>query len=137
MLFQTLPPQMSNIHDTAPCFGFTEQEIEEIQIDKPTERSRKLSLLLKWRSRKGSDATYLAIVDVFLRMKDRNLAEIVLRYVKSAAEKEQIKKNQNQHIQKKNDNHHLADDIARLHSSKCNYMSHYKYSPDIVKFVVF
>ena len=73
---------MSNIHDTAPCFGFTQPEIEEIQIDKPSERSRKLSLLWKWRSRKGSDATYLAIVDVFLRMKDRNLAEIVLRYVK-------------------------------------------------------
>ena len=82
MLFQTLLPQMSNIHDTAPCFGFTQQEIEEIQIDKPSERSRKLSLLWKWRSRNGSDATYLAIVDVFLRMKDQNLAEIVLQHVK-------------------------------------------------------
>ena len=82
MLFQILSPQMSNIHDTAPCFGFTQPEIEEIQIDKPSERSRKLSLLWKWRSRKGSDATYLAIVDVFLRMKDQNLAEIVLQHVK-------------------------------------------------------
>ena len=37
------------------------------------------------------------------------------------------------------DNHHLADKIARLHHSKCNYMSHYKYSLNvhIVKFVVF
>ena len=101
MLFQILSPQMSNIHDTAPYFGFTQQEIEEIQNDKPSERSRKLSLLWKWRSRNGSDATYLAIVDVFLRMKDQNLAERVLQYV--------VKEN----------NHHLADDIARLHPSKC------------------
>ena len=73
---------MSNIHDTAPYFQFTQQEIDEIQNDKPSERSRKLSLLWNWRSRNGSDATYLAIVEVFLRMNDRNLAEIVLRYVK-------------------------------------------------------
>ena len=82
MLFLTLLPEMSNIHDTAPYFGFTQPEIEEIQIDKPSERSRKLSLLYKWRSRNGSDATYLAIVNVFLHMKDQNLAEIILQHVK-------------------------------------------------------
>ena len=81
-LFLTLLPQISIFNDIAPYLGFTQPEIEEIQIDKTTERSRKLSMLWKWRSRNGSDATYLAIVKVFLRMSDQNLAEIVLQHIK-------------------------------------------------------
>ena len=81
-LFLTLLPQLSRFEDTAPYFGFTQPEIEEIQIDKTTERSRKLSMLWKWRSKNGSGATYLAIMEVFLSMRDKNLAEIVLQHFK-------------------------------------------------------
>ena len=80
-LFLTLLPQISSFNDIAPYLGFTQPEIEEIQIDKTTERSRKLSMLWKWKSRNGSDATYLAIVKVFLHMNDQNLAEIVLQHI--------------------------------------------------------
>ena len=36
-LFLTLLPQISNFNDIAPYLGFTQPEIEEIQIDKTTE----------------------------------------------------------------------------------------------------
>ena len=76
-------PQITSFEDTAPYFGFSQAEIEEIRIDKSTERSRKLSLLWKWRNKNGSDATYIAIVKVFLSMQEQNLAEIILQYTKT------------------------------------------------------
>ena len=82
-LFLTLLPQISSFNDTAPYFGYTQTEIEEIRIDKPTERTRTLSMLWKWRNRNGSDATYLAIMKVLLRMSDQNMAEIVLCHIKT------------------------------------------------------
>ena len=85
-LFLTLLPQLSSFNDTAPYFGLTRPEIEEIRIHKTNEKSRKISMLWKWKKRNGSGATYLAIVEVFLCMKDQNLAEIVVQHVKARFE---------------------------------------------------
>ena len=82
-LFLTLLPQLSSLEVTAPYFGLTQLEIEEIRIHKTKERSRNISMLWKWRKRNGSDATYLAIVQVFVCMRDQNLAEIVLQHIKA------------------------------------------------------
>ena len=82
-LFLTLLPQLSNLEVTAPYFELTRPEIEEIRNHKTRERSRNISMLWKWRKKNGSDATYLAIVQVFLCMKDQNLAEIVLQHFKA------------------------------------------------------
>ena len=142
VLFLTLSSQISNFNDTAPYFGFTQPEIEEIRNDKPMERSRKLSLLWKWRSRNGSDATYLAIVNVFLRMKDQNLAEIVLQHVKGMFQHQPQPIGSYVHPERVNsydnwERKSAAEKEQIKNPSKCNYMSHYKYSLDIVKFVVF
>ena len=81
-LFLNLSEQISSFEDTAPYFELTQPEINEIIVDCRTERSRKLRMLWNWKTKHGSKATYLAIVNIFLRLKDRYLAEFVLRYCK-------------------------------------------------------
>ena len=81
-LFLDLSEQISSFEDTAPYFELTQPEINEIIVDCRTERSRKLRMLWNWKTKHGSEATYLAIVNIFLRLKDRYLAEFVLRYCK-------------------------------------------------------
>ena len=77
-LFLILEPKISNFDDTAQYFGFDQPEVD-IQI---AEQSRELSMLWEWRDINGSDATYLAIIKIFLQMKEQNLAEIVLQHFK-------------------------------------------------------
>ena len=76
--FVTLSPEIPSFIEVAPYFGFKKPEIEEIRQDSPTERTRKSSTLCKWKRQKGSDATYLSLVKIFLKMKDKQLAEFVL-----------------------------------------------------------
>ena len=68
------------IKDAAPDFGFKEPEIVEICEDCKYERQRRLQMLWKWMAKNGSDATYLAIVKVFLKMQNKQLAECVLGF---------------------------------------------------------
>ena len=79
-LFLILKKEIPSFEDAAPHFGFTQPEIVELRGDFDTERRRKLEMLWNWRRRKGSDATYLAIVRIFLRMNDKQLAEVVLGF---------------------------------------------------------
>ena len=79
-LFLILKKEIPSFEDAAPHFGFTQPEIVELRGDFHTERRRKLEMLWNWRRRKGSDATYLAIVGIFLRMNDKQLAEVVLGF---------------------------------------------------------
>ena len=79
-LFLILKKKIPSFEDAAPHFDFTQPEIAELRGDFDTERRRKLEMLWSWRRRKGSDATYLAIVRIFLRMNDKQLAEVVLGF---------------------------------------------------------
>ena len=81
-LFLTLTEKIESFSDTAPYFRLTDTEINEIEVNKNTERTRKRVMLVKWRNKNGSDATYLSIVKIFLRMNNRLLAEIVLKKLK-------------------------------------------------------
>ena len=78
-LLITLMEKIESFSDTAPYFKLTPPEINEIQSDNNTEKTRKLGMLMKWRDKNGSDATYLSIVSIFLCMENRRLAEIVLK----------------------------------------------------------
>ena len=80
-LILNLTQEIPSFTDAVLCFGFTQPEIEELRVNYDTEKSRRLQMLFKWKSKNGSDATYLAIVKVFLLMGNRGLAEIVMRYV--------------------------------------------------------
>ena len=85
-LFLNLSEQISSFEDTAPYFELTQPETDEIIVDCRTERSRTLRMLWNWKTKNGSKATYLAIVNIFLQIKDRYLAEFVLRYCKGQFE---------------------------------------------------
>ena len=87
-LLLTLMEQIERFSNTAPYFKLTPPEINEIQLDNNTERSRKRMMLEKWRNKHGSDATYLSIAHIFLHMENRQLAEIVLQHVKELKQKE-------------------------------------------------
>ena len=79
-LFLILKKKIPNFEDAAPHFDFTQPEIASLRGDFDTEKRRKLEMLWSWRRRKGSDATYLAIVRICLRMNDKQLAEVVLGF---------------------------------------------------------
>ena len=79
-LFETLKTKIPSFEDAAPHFGFKEPAIVEIRNDCSSERQRRLLMLWKWKANNGSDATYLAIVKVFLSMENKQLAECVLGF---------------------------------------------------------
>ena len=80
-LFLKMAMEISNFDNVAAYFGFTEAEINEIRHDYRHERSKKLHMLWNWKKKNGSRATHRALVAIFLRMKERQLAEIVLKYI--------------------------------------------------------
>ena len=102
-LFLTLNTEIRRFENAAPHFGFTQPEIEELRHDFDTERQRKLEMLWNWRRKNGSDATYIAIVRIFLKMNDKQLAEVVLKHFKQEvpAGKYQKWDNMNEFEQKK------------------------------------
>ena len=79
-LFETLKTEIPSFEVAAPYFGFKEPEIVELRSDFSYERQRRLQMLWKWKAKNGSDATYLAIVQVFLKMGNKQLAECVLGF---------------------------------------------------------
>ena len=83
-LFLSLSEKIISFDCTAPYFDLTEVEIEEIRLDCQGERLRKMKMLWQWKRKKGSDATNLAIVRIFLRIEDKSLAELVLKESLSA-----------------------------------------------------
>ena len=80
-LFMALKTEIPSFEDAAPHFGFKPPEIVELRTDGSQERERRLKMLWKWKEKNGSDATYLAIVKIFLEMKNKQLAEVVLTFI--------------------------------------------------------
>ena len=64
------------------CLGLTRQEIMDIRKEETCEDSRRMAVLDKWQSKNEHDATYLVLVERFIEMEDRVLAEAVIRYHK-------------------------------------------------------
>ena len=64
----------------ALSLGLTRADEEQIKRDEDNERDRIIATLLKWKERNGSDATYLALVKIFIQYKNRELAEFILDY---------------------------------------------------------
>ena len=81
-LFLTLNTEIPSFEDAAPYFGFNQQEIVGLRSGFYTEKRRTLQMLWSWRRKNGSDATYIAILRIFLKMNDKQLAEVVLKHFK-------------------------------------------------------
>ena len=82
-LFLALVLRIPSFDNAAPFFGLSPSDIVVIRHDHNNERSRRLHMLIQWRRKNGSDATYLALSKVFLQMEERYLAEFVMQYTKS------------------------------------------------------
>ena len=78
-LFLTLSEEIPSFDLAAPYFGLTQSEINAISRDCNNEKSRRLQMLWNWKSKNGTSATYLAIIKIFLKMKNISLAEVVLK----------------------------------------------------------
>ena len=61
----------------------TEAKITAIERDQSNEENRRIKVLEEWRSKKGSNATYLALVECFITMQNRQLAEEVIIFHKA------------------------------------------------------
>ena len=80
-LFLRLSTQITQSIDIlAISLNLTRADAEQIRRDKDDERSRIVETLFKWREKNGSDATYLALVKVFIQDEKRELAEFVMDY---------------------------------------------------------
>ena len=82
-LFLVLMLEIPRFDNAVPFFRLTQPEIEAIHCDYKSEKSRRLHLLWKWRRKNGSDATYLALITIFLQMEDKSLAEFAIQHIKT------------------------------------------------------
>lgn len=74
-LFIYLTRHIEYYDQVAQHLGLTNPEIVAIRSDQSTDISRRFAVLSKWLSKNGSDATYLHLIEVFLQMENRVLAE--------------------------------------------------------------
>ena len=64
----------------ALSLGLTDADEGQIKRDKDNERERIIATLVKWKKKNGDDATYLALVMIFMQCQNRELAEFILDY---------------------------------------------------------
>ena len=60
--------------------GLSESDITAIKRDNDSDQDRVVALFLKWRKRKGSDATYLSLMKVLIEYKNQEAAEKLCQY---------------------------------------------------------
>ena len=74
---------MESFDETAVALGISEPKRKEIKANYPSDAMmRKIRLLEVWKRSQGSDATYLALVEAFLKMDDRQTTECIVTFVK-------------------------------------------------------
>ena len=84
-LFLTVAKEMRSLQRVAPCLGISDEDIHDLTSDQDSgEMSRKIAALELWKRSKGHEATYLALVQTFLAMNDRQTAEHIVRHAKES-----------------------------------------------------
>ena len=84
-LFIAIAEDMRSCHKVAPYLGIADEDVDDIARDQDgDETSRKIALLQHWKRRKGYEGTYLALVQAFLSMNDRLMAENIVRHTKES-----------------------------------------------------
>ena len=63
--------------------GLAEADIKAIEKDKDSDKDRVIAIFWKWKKIKGSDATYLALIESFLKCQNTEAAEKVIQYLKT------------------------------------------------------
>ena len=60
-----LLPLLDDWKMTGYYLGFTEQNLNDIEVDNPSEERRRMALLNEWEQRHGEEATYLKLAEAF------------------------------------------------------------------------
>ena len=82
-LFLTAKESMKPHEQVAPYLGLSEQKVTNIRRDyRDSEETRKLQVLREWKRQKASGATRRSLVKAFLKMRDRETAERIVKQVK-------------------------------------------------------
>ena len=82
-IFHDVAQKMESFEQTAVTLGIRPERRQEIRDNHPADaRMRKVRLLEVWKRSKGFDATYLALVEAFLKKDDRVTAECIIMLVK-------------------------------------------------------
>ena len=82
-IFHNVADKMESFDKTAVALGVPTPRRQEIKDNYPNDAGmRKIRLLEVWKRSQGSDATYLALVEAFLKMNDRETAEYIVEFVK-------------------------------------------------------
>ena len=82
ILFLILTQNVAQYDLVGPYLGMNETDLIQIKRDRDSECTRMLAVLWKWRTRNGSNATYRALILVFLQMGNREIAELILKHIK-------------------------------------------------------
>ena len=83
--------KLMKCHDeVGPYLGISKQEIEEIGRDNVTERKKKMAILWEWKRKKGSSASYLALIQAFLSMNDRSTGEAIANHAAKLKRNQQL-----------------------------------------------
>ena len=83
MIFHNVAEEMVSFDQTAVALGIPAPRRQEIKANYPNdEKMRKIGLLEVWKRARGDDATYLALVEAFLKMNDRQTAGYIVTFVK-------------------------------------------------------
>ena len=76
---------MRSCQKVAPYLGISDEDVDDIARDHDGgETSRKIATLQLWKKTNGYEATYLALMQAFLSMKDRQTAENIVRHAKES-----------------------------------------------------
>lgn len=81
-LFNDIMEDIESYADMAKSLRVSEAKLKTIHDSKEDENGKRLAVLKAWKRKHGSDGTYLILVEAFLAMDDRIVAEKIIKYVK-------------------------------------------------------
>lgn len=81
-IFHNIVEEMDSFETTVKILSISSRKKTEIEDGFLTANSRKIELLKAWKRFHGFDATYLELVEAFLRAEDRLTADCIVASVK-------------------------------------------------------
>ncbi|XP_019852745.1 PREDICTED: uncharacterized protein LOC109582469 [Amphimedon queenslandica] len=67
------------------CLGLSESDIAAVKKDNHSDQDRVVALFWKWRERKGSDATYLSLLEALIKYENKEAAEKLCRKIHASS----------------------------------------------------
>ena len=75
--------QIQNMEEIAPHFGMSEDDIQQIDGETSEDDGRVVSMLSKWRERKGEGATCLSVVTILCESGHRDIIQSIISNIRN------------------------------------------------------